>query len=215
MALQFGGRPFWVPEWIMRLRAGEYLSSEIDSGPIQRVFDNSRLGTLGARGENTFGMGFLYLNQVATNASGGAFTVRTSTDIYAAFQSISAKSDFQEKVHRLWLIDLFATTEDTNASNLTDAHIELTFTDTTPPRVYLAGRWDSSIGPAVSGGLNPLTLTAAGNQINPPDTKSSWPVFLPLGTQLNSRVKSSGNNVSRIHFLLWAGVLGATPPGMM
>ena len=183
--------------------------SEFDlAGQIQPVHDTSREAELGSRGLTE--AGFLMLSQTFAHAA--ANTIFASTDVYASFDALTAVVDFDStgsKRHRLWLLDVFGTSDTGLISEvITSARIPV-ITGAGGTQTQKLARWDRTFLSAESGG--PQTLQEG---IIPSPVAPRLPTLWATGTIWDTRSVSSGIDAMRISTLWWAGPLGTTPPGM-
>ena len=202
----FLNRPLSVVSRLFQFRGAATIRSSFDVGtPIQPVHDVSREAELGTRGQAQ--NGYLELGQTITHV--GVGTLFFTSDVYALFDSIFEFSDFASQSNRkdrLWLLGLFATTED--VADFASAASGILYQD--PTREYLLARWDTAVNGFTAVGNAPLIGT---DLINP---KPSFPIFFPPGSLWDSTsvADNVGTTVTRIFSRWWAGPQGVTPPGM-
>jgi len=182
------------------------------AGSVQPVHDFSRESELGSRGQLGIDPGFGYLTLGVTDTHVGAGAIRTVSDLYALFASISGFADFRAggiDDHRLWFIDAFAGTDTGDGPLFLGANEGLQFNATTPPREVMVMEYESIRSAPRSGGLEPAVPYTSSNVYLP----QLLPRYLPPGTIWNSFSNFSGAGVFRHFFLFWGGPLGAAPPG--
>lgn len=178
--------------------------SEFDlAGSIQPVHDMSREAELGSRGVAQ--AGFLQLGQTFVHAAPGGVTV--STDVYAAFDSIAAFSDFRstgKDLHRLWLLDIFGSTDSAANFNGLSSQAELAPND----RTQFLGTWDATNN---AGGAR---LSLVKSSTADTDRRRYPALWQPGSLWISDSSAINGAVTTRLHTLWWAGPLGTTPPGM-
>lgn len=181
-------------------------------GDIQPVHDMSRESELGARDLFNAGVGGGYIATSAQNSNTGAETTFSSQNLYEAFDAASTGIlDFDSTPplnHRLWLIATWGTTS--TGGGFTTFDLGLRWDGTRDLGLW---RGEGLFGPIVSGGDMIIEQQAAAQGVGY-GSGAMGPLFLPLGTLLRSRYVSSATSIAQGHVLLWAGVLGAPPPGL-
>lgn len=183
--------------------------SEFDlDSPITAVHDLSREAEHGARGTQAQG-GYLQLGQTLENDTAGAVTILVSTDVYAAFDATGDLNDFRSADHRLWLIGVFGSVDDTNNANWTNSKTTIRYGPGGNNRTQILAVWDLDISSTVAAGDRPMV--ADEGELPAP---VNFPIFFPIGTLWESDSVSTNDCIARIHSLWWAGPIGTTPPGM-
>lgn len=179
------------------------------AGSVQPVHDMSREAELGSRGVRQGG--FIYIGDTLTNATMGVTTIFTSRDIYASLDSVGVLQDFSSRLHRLWLMDVFGSVDDTGVTNFTEAGAAIKYQDPAV-RLQFLRHWDGVTASVASGEDHPMVQIEASLPF-----QRTRPLYLPFGgtpTLLQANAISSDDCTARVHWLLWAGPIGTTPPGM-
>jgi len=205
---RFQERLLAVAESCYRFVGGERQVSSFDLGtPIQPVHDYARQSELGARGV-AGEQGYLRFGQSIANATAGAATLFASTDPYATFAP--DVFDFDPERHTMWLVDCYAAIDSVTPANWSNGMAGLIYDPSGTNRLRGLERWDGDLGPLVASGNRPAVV----DETNPfPPWRPN--VFLPRGTLLVSQAVSTDDCIQRVHYTLWAGPVGTTPPGMM
>lgn len=202
---RFQERLLTVAEACYRFIGGERQVSNFSlASPIQPVHDYSRQSELGARGRGA--MGYLRVGQTLTNATAGATTIFASLDPYTAFDP--PIFDFDARRHRLWMMDLYASVDTTDANNWSSAASGIAYDPSGTNRVRALRHWNEDLPGLTSAGQRPCVLQEA--QAFP----EGLPVYFPPGTLWVSNCISTNDCVGRVHATFWAGPIGTSPPGM-
>lgn len=205
---EFLNRPLQVVSRLYQFLNADVPRSDFDlTTRIQPVHDYSREAELGGRGIDL--QGYLELGQTLANATAGATVIHITTDVYAAFDSITQFSDFRSVKDRLWLIAVFGSVDAALAGNWTSATTGINMQSVSPSRIRGLAHWNVDIDPLVAVSGRPMVLDET-----QPFPLITEPIYLPLGTIWATAAASTDDCTARVHAIFWAGRIGTTPPGM-